>query len=366
MRTYLRDYGDNMCVNDFLGWANLMHSMLDANKRLPETARNKLASFVHRLCTIHRNEMLAVASGGGKGCLENHHYLYNALRLCFDFHLNIPVKVSMLIREIFLCEGSLEAIFSILQPSRHAHRNARADVNIDSYTLYTGPRRLYRQAFEYYVKNISLLNKDPREDERNPYKVAHILNTPIDGVSGNTPLLAAVTSCHPIIVLFLLRHGADPLHYQKGDEDKKRTKSAVEYVVDKLNMSAMLSEWAGPQPGTETNGMNREERMKLCLIYFAQAVYALDIRVASKNVDTNSSEEEKFANGLFFEVNAKIADMLEVQTTYRCPPSLRHASRCVIRRALMDAGKEDVSTAVMKLPVPQIMQSYLDLRVKIK
>lgn len=366
MRAQPRENQDSQVIKKICGWAEKTRSALYKGKPVPACSKFMLSSFVHSLCSIHRNRTLPDEANETIGC-ENHHYLYIALRLCYDFRLKLRNKVSLLLREIFLCEKSLEAIFSILQHCPGSMR-LKSDVNINTYTLYPRTRQLERSAFEYFLKSICPLGRDIREKEKTVYTPENVINRGIDAC-GTTPLMAATIRGDLALVLLLLRHGADPLLYERGDDMDCVKRSPVGFIIDKLNISALLkgSAWARSAAGGESQypkdaARQSEENSVTCLSYFSRAVYALDIRESSQSVITTATQEQKFSEGIYFEVRPNVTEMVDIMTSFRQPPTLRHACRYVIRRAVASAGMTKISTALKELPVPVIVQKFLDLR----
>ena len=365
MRAQPREEQDEQVIKRFVGWAETTRSALYKGKTVPACSWFVLTSFARKLCSIHRNRMLAGGTKETNGC-HNHHYLYIALRLTYDFRLKHRTRVSMLLREIFLCERSLKAIFSIMHPLYRSVGSKWKDVN--TYTLFSRLHRLDRSALEYFVKCICPLESDDREKEGVVYTPENVLNKPIDDCA-TTPLQAAITLGDPELVLLLLRHGANPLVCERKEEvDNFPQKCAVGFVIDKLNIWAVfkdpreaLADMGANSKSKKDGASDVQEKALTCLSYFSRAVYMLDIRESSKKVDTSTPQGQRFSNGVFFEVHPKVTKIIDL-TSFRQPPSLRHTSRYVIRRALSRAGKDKIPTALKTLPVPTIMQHFLDLR----
>lgn len=369
-KAHLREDQDGQVIMRFVGWAETTRSALHRGKTVPACSWFVLTSFVRKLCSIHRNRMLACETKEVTSCGNHHHYLYIALRLTYDFRLKHRNLVSMLLREIFLCEGSLKAIFSIMHPL-----SVKQNVNINTYTLFPRLHQLDRSALDYFIKSLCPLDKDVREKEGIVYTPENVLNKPFDDYA-TTPLQAAITLGDPTLALLLLRHGADPLLCERGEkvENKFPLKCAVAFAVDRLNILAVFKEpgwepWSDGDAGVNSRSNKDaegagegEEKALTCLRYFSRAVYALDIRESSKIVDTSTPHSEKFSKGVFFEVHPKVTETIMDTTSFRQPPPLRHACRCVIRRAVSGARRENIPTALKALPVPTIIQQFLDLR----
>lgn len=353
---------DGQVIKRFVGWAETTRSALHKGKTVPACSWFVLTSFARKLCSIHRIRMIVGETKKTNGC-DNHNYLYIALRLAYDLRLKHRNRVSVLLREIFLCERSLKSIFSIMHPS-NGPECTTPDVSVNTYTLFSRLHRLDRSALEYFVKCICPLESDAREKGGIVYNPENVLNKPIDDC-GTTPLRAAITFGDPALVLLLLRHGADPMRCERGDEvDNFPQKCAVGFVVDRLNIMAVFKDprWAMPDTGASSKSKNEgEEKALACLSYFSRAVYLLDIRKSSKTVDTNTPHEKKFSKGIFFEVHPKVTEIVDM-ASFRQPPSLRHACRYAIRYAVSCAGKEKIPTALKTLPVPTVMQQFLDLK----
>ena len=364
MGQQVRKNQDIQVIRRFVGWAEKTRSALYKGKAVPVCSQFVLTSFVPKLCSIHRSRTVSDETGETGSC-ENHHYLYIALRLAYDFHVKIKTKVSMLLREIFLCEGSLQAIFSILQCSNSGIPvRSSSDVNINMYTLYSRARQFDRLALEYFVKNICPLGKDIREREDFTYSPETVLNQAIDSCA-TTPILAATKSGDPAMVLFLLRHGANPLLSHRGDELETPLKSPVGFTIDELNISVMLRA-SRVQPNADgVSSLSKlcesAEQALTCLDYFSRAVRALDIRESSKTINTCDTQENDEGRPVYFQVQPRVAEVIDL-TSFRQPPSLRHSCRYVIRRALSQGRRERIPTAIKTLPVPKLIQEFLDLR----
>jgi hypothetical protein len=119
--------------------------------------------------------------------------------------------------------------------------------------------------------------------------------------------------------------------------------------------------------------VERQRAAADCLKQQAKALYSLTIRVNNNSMVSTSSHCSlcqadhqptsvhtcKTKSATVFEVHQGVSSFLDLASFQR-PPTLRHACRCVIRKAVKN-GRENVPTAVSKLPVPALMQRYLDL-----
>jgi hypothetical protein len=111
-----------------------------------------------------------------------------------------------------------------------------------------------------------------------------------------------------------------------------------------------------------------------CLKQQAKALYSLTIHVNNNSLVSTSSHCSvcqadhqqtsvhscKTKSASVFEVHQGVSSFLDLALFQR-PPTLRHACRCVIRKAVKNSGRENLPTAVSKLPVPALLQRYLDL-----
>jgi hypothetical protein len=77
-------------------------------------------------------------------CIE-HESLYMSLRLCYEYDISEKDLAQNLIHELFICEGNLDTIFSILLPG-HVIKTQSA-VNRFLHVLYPG----FRQRVVYFV-----------------------------------------------------------------------------------------------------------------------------------------------------------------------------------------------------------------------
>lgn len=330
----------------FFKWGKSIEARLRSKMDTPKGSEFVLTCFAKDLCHIHKNE--TSLKKNAHWC-HDHHYLYVALRLCFVLNISIKAIVSALLREIYLCEGSLDAIFSII-PSTNSHTDLT--VNRNKFTVYPGRRKYEKSAFQYFVKSICPLEKDTREYEDNVFIPDNVLNKPLNNLSGDTPLLAAVIQCNLSMVLLLLRHGANPFVCKWGEVFSPLKICPVNYVLRMLNMMMWLHDRSGVKVKMQM------EFCYLCLSFFARAVYALDIRKSSGKISTTIVHGTKH---VLFEVHPKLAQLLDLDKKSWCTPPLTHVCRYNIRCALQKAKKHNLPDAIKKLPVPQVIQDYLDL-----
>lgn len=356
MRFQSKDKDAYRTIKKFKEWAQLTQFFLINGEKMPASSSFVLTSLIQRLCCIHRNEMIS-AVNYSKGCIENHHYLYIALRLCYELDLKFKTKVSMLLREIFLCEGSLQAIFSILP----GHLNCKMEVNINTFTLYPGDSNFDRSAFEYFINSICPLSKDSRETKNCEFTPENIMNAPFGEYQANTPLMTAIMLSDPQLVLLLLRHGADPFLCHRDDGNEYHRKSPVEYVIASLNIYSLLkdSQWARLQE-TKKGNDDGERKSLNYLSLFKRAVLSLDIRQTSGKVSFPNEQRDVSTKGSFFEVHPRLAEILDVQALHT-PPSLLHTCRYCIRKTLLRARSDSLPSAIQKLPIPRLVKSYVDL-----
>ncbi|KAL8580168.1 hypothetical protein ACOMHN_059141 [Nucella lapillus] len=343
---------DNHIIRRIIKWVQNSRDALRTREPLSPSAKFVLATFMHKLCSIHRERMLCDDTGERPTC-DGHDYLYITLRLTYEIDLTVKTNVSMLLREIFVCEGSLQAIFSMLFDPQW-----RTDVSMHADMLYPIWHFTDRSAFNFFVSNICPLRRDVREKNEVFYTPSNVLNRRFFvKAEPTTPLQAATTLGDPDLVLLLLRHGADPLLCYRGDLPQK---SPVGFTIDTLNISTMLrgSDWSPASKGDAGETIGKALR---CLTYFARAVFALDIRESSQTVDTTPRPPN---NGrgrrVHFEVRPRVTEIIDL-ASFRQPPSLRHACRYIIRDAVTAAGRDSLPEALCQLQVPELVRKFLDL-----
>jgi hypothetical protein len=226
MKPQLSDAHDVQVIKNFLAWAEQSEA---GRIKLAEQPHVVLLSYVSALSRIHRRmQQRATGESKERARCKNHYYLFRALRLAYEYRHQITPQdiktVSKLLREIYLCDGSLSSIFSLFLRQCEPHcRSAKSSerhkfVAHWRFTIIRHFYILYRsesnddntKALTFYLNCITPLSTDTRERGKRRFGLQHILHQPIS-LYGTTPLMAATAARDSGCVQTLLRFGANPL-----------------------------------------------------------------------------------------------------------------------------------------------------------
>ncbi|KAL3860655.1 hypothetical protein ACJMK2_010749 [Sinanodonta woodiana] len=333
-------------------------------KKTPE-----LISYFHQIVSLHTAERIRKDLIGRTCPHRLHMYLYKLLRFCFEKRIQESqlLPISNLLKEIYKCEGNFQSIFSIILTG-HMTLDAlgmHADVNI----LYPGcaesslsQRNL--EACEYYLHHISLMQLDDFGEDNRPHM---LLNQPVDNEGKYAPLLAATVKRDPNIVLLLLRYGAT---FPRGVDTKL---DPLEQLVNDMN-SLYLFRNTGFGEHIKRVLTSEDSKVKQCLCYFKRAVRNIHFTTSThlNTIFCNEDEEEKEIrysqnrniSGVEtkkYSLHPELAATLGIRCEYD-PVSLKHLCRCLIRECIL-RRTQSLPLSIAKLPLPQLLKSYLDLKL---
>ncbi|KAK3581086.1 hypothetical protein CHS0354_033874 [Potamilus streckersoni] len=304
--------------------------------RLPQHRKKppELISYFHQIVSLHSAERIR-KDLIGRACPHRLHiYLYKLLRFCFEERIQESrlLPVSVLLQEIYKCEGNFQSIFSIVLTD-----HVLADVNI----LYPGCAesnlsQSNLEACEYYLHHISLMQLDDFGEDNRPHI---ILNQPVDNEGKYTPLSAATVKRDPNLVLLLLRYGAT---FSCGVDT---TLDPMEQLVNDMN-SLYLFRNTGFSEDTKRVLTFEDSKVKKCLGYFRRAMRKIPFSISTHLNTIFSNEDEEKEIGYSKERNIRGGELkkyslhpeLAATLCIRCEPdpiSLKHLCRCLIRECIL-------------------------------
>ena len=300
-----------------------------------------------------------------KGFCKEHRFLYHALRRCYEKNHDDCAFIIEILREIYACEGSLMAIFSILLP-RHVTKNSFF-LNMKMNALYPGCNSgLHREdtvsAFEFYLKHICKSNESFEEPNIPGPSLDNVINEEFDinRSASFTPLSAATSSRDPHFVLLLLRYGADPFYIsQKFTEELPQ--DPVANVIKGLNSIILFK---NSFFGEETLSVLSEEEEKgmQCIQFISRAVVFIplveNMHFQASDADETPGENRKREYNLHPKLSARM-DLPSITG----PRPLQHLCRIRVRKTLVEGStcRGTLPSLIDRLPLPTPLKHYIDL-----
>ena len=329
--------------------------------------RPGLISKIHHLLEVHRTKRTENARGNTRCSSNMHNALLKVIRLCYEQKIcdSKLYPVGDLFLELFICSGNSYAIFSILLDGH---------MTLTSQLMNTGVNILYpdhvhsdnKTSFEYYLHHISNIKRFDGDT------YLDYVNHEIDKHSGTTPLAAAVQKRDPILVLTLLRYGADPFLSSDDTSFDYRTQNPTEQVIDDLN-GLFLFKNTDFSPETRAKLATEESKMWEILSYFRRAVPGIPLTSTNHIVTTTSENEveqdcveyvdDRCLAKQMYGIHPRIAETIDFDF-FKPTLSLKHLCRCSIRDSLKK--NRFIATSIPKgisaLPLPTKLKRFLDLQ----
>lgn len=324
--------------------------------------RVDLISNIYHLLRVHKMRQ-AWNRRSQKGCSAKvHKALKSAIFSCFEHRISESrlYPVGELFYELYACTGGSLALFSIL------FENAIPDA-----ILYPSKKKddMY-DAFQYYLHHVGCIQTGFNS------KVVDLINTQIETEPGMfivLPLTAAVQKRDPVLILSLLKFGADPL-LCVSSSDVQSHYTPAKHLIDDLNGFYMFKN-SGFNENTRAKLAEQEARAWTCLDYIRRAVPTLPLtsstHITTCQEDENEDEsiweeedKERVISLPMYSIHPRLAEQINMDFFQLA--SLKHLCRCTIRRQLKsNVGKvPNVPKGIKYLPLPQMLKSYLNLDIQ--
>ncbi|CAG2250576.1 ASB17 [Mytilus edulis] len=269
--------------------------------------KSDIVSKIREVANIHKYRRRL------KGKCIEHDSLYMSLRLCFEYEINEKELAQNLLLEMFICEGNLDTIFSILLPG-HVIKTLSS---VKRYTnlLYPGfmsktMRKKLVESFHFYLRQIC----ETREKLTNGE--CDIIDRPFEITELHNPLSAAAVCRDP---------------------------EMVEVLVE--------------------DALTEEGRRGLiCLDTFMRGVWSVSFDASThiNTLENGDDSDKKLEEQKSYGLNPKLADMFDYKH-YMGVRSLQHVCRCSIRTTL-SKNSPTLPSEIEKLPLPPSIKAYLDLK----
>lgn len=310
--------------------------------------KSDIVSKIREVANIHKYRRRL------KGKCIEHESLYMSLRLCFEYEINEKELAQNLLQEMYICEGNLDTIFSILLPG-HVIKTLSS---VKRYTnlLYPGfmsktMRKKIIESFNFYLRKVCETREKLTDGE------CDILDRPFEITELHNPLSAAAVCREPEMVEVLLRYGANPF-FRLGEENRF---DPFESLIKGLNSIFIFN---NSNFNSETKDALTEEgrRGLVCLDTFLRGASSVSFD-ASTHINTSENGDEsdkKLVKKKSYGLNPKLADTFDYKH-YMGVRSLQHLCRCSIRTALSKKSST-LPSAISSLPLPPSVKAYLDLK----
>jgi len=293
-----------------------------------------------------------------------HRALYRAIRLCHDMKIceSRLYPIGELFLELFMCCGDTYALYSPILDNNLAYLcHASSDI------LYPlKDQRNVHSSFEYYLRHVC--------NSRCSQGIDYV-NQEIGHHSGVLPLTAAVHKRDPVLVLTLLRYGADPYSIVRQEESDSNIhitlRNPIQHAIDDLNGLFLFKNTAFSDSVCAKLAVE-EEKVWTCLTYIRRAVRGIDFTscthvITTSDYDSDEEEAEKkkptTPPSPKYNLLPKLANKIDL-TFFKETSSLKQLCRCVIRDSLKANWRKigNIPRAVNQLPIPAPLKQYLDLQ----
>lgn len=310
--------------------------------------KSDIVSKIREVANIHKYRRRL------KGKCIEHESLYMSLRLCYEYDISEKDLAQNLIHELFICEGNLDTIFSILLPG-HVIKTKSA-VNRYLHLLYPGfmsktMRKKSIASFHFYLGRICEA-RDKLSDGK-----MDILDRPFEMDEIYNPLSAAAVCRDQEMVLLLLRYGANSFQ-ELGDEN---TSDPFENLITGLNSIYIFNNSVLNSETIEALSDEGKKGFK-CLYAFMRAVNTVTfdasthIKLAEEGEEMTKKKERKSYN-----LHLRLANSFDYKE-FMGVRTLQHLCRCSIRTVLSKTSFKAMPVAIQTLPLPTTVKAYIDLQ----
>ncbi|XP_074644532.1 uncharacterized protein LOC141901285 [Tubulanus polymorphus] len=311
--------------------------------------------------------------------------LYLAAHVCYKFNVEDSDLVSAVFEKVMASCGNFDRFFEFLDPmslvfeienNLYPYRYNEKDGHITKARLraleYFIPYITRYKATQMFFDPLSLLPSESDDFVLTAKRVrVALIDSPLNSCRGSTPILLACHSCSPEAVQLLLRYGCKAMPVEANGpglvqpDINTRHFQPIYQVTSKLNAlvfwrSRNVFDHLTEEENDELQNQlqKRESVLVDILKLFGAAVRKLPVKIAAGDslVSTQSTSLMFYLNPYY----AKYPDLVLMCSPG--PSPLVHLCRCAIRETMREC--ETLPSGINKLPLPKMIQKYLDLHLQ--